>query len=376
MEYRSNIFEYKSFVSNQLIEQAKMERYIKECVLIGESKNTIKNIDILNESVTDKIKEAFKKIMETIGKMWGKFLEAMNNLISNNRSYLEKYKDIILKKKLRNDATYKMYNYSEGLNRMIQTPVPAFNYESMKDILDDQDKFISSNQYLSKCKSKDSDSAFIDQCKAYFRGGADTTDIAATKLNMTDIFNYCYNYESKMKPLLEKDLNQIKAAANDAADTIDKAEREKNSQPTAESYIHGEKYYSYVYEDYIEELDISYGDNKSTGGGDETNAAKNMKNIDGESPEKDAQNTALKKDESSYDEKIKRIQTYLNVCGGLLAAKQTVAEAMFKDYMQIIKAHVRGNVGTSKKDTSNDKVADAGTNYKNIVDKAFGKPKE
>jgi len=169
MEYSSNMFEYTSFVADQMLEQAKMDRFIKEAVLIGESKNTIKNMDVLNESVTDKIKEAFKKIMEAIGRMWGKFLEAMTNLVNSNRSYLEKYKDIILKKKLRSDVTYTMYDYDTGLRNMLTSAVPIFNYDLPLDNPEEFEK-AKFNQIPK------SDAAFADRCKLYFRGGQDPKD--------------------------------------------------------------------------------------------------------------------------------------------------------------------------------------------------------
>lgn len=384
--------QYQSFITEQIIEQSIMERYINECVLMESSKNTVKNIILLNESVSDKIKSAFRKILEAIGRMWGKFLESMNNLLNSNRAYLEKYKDIILKKKLNPNATYRMYNYAEGIKRMMQTPVPILNYASMEKNLADEKQFIASVPTLSKIVVKDSDATFADQAKAYFRGSADVEDIPSGRLNMTDIFNYCYEYDNKIKPLLEKDLNEIKNAANQAADMIDKAERDaKKYQPTQtqgqpqqqsqnqaqpqnnatqESVLFGEKsYYSHVYEAYIHELEINYGETSKTN--KDSSIANNMNNKTGDKPSSDTQKAAIKNDTSSYDDKIKKVQTYLNICGAVLAAKQTIAEEIFKEYMQIIKAHIRDHVGTSKKDTSNDKIADAGTNYKNMVNNAL-----
>jgi hypothetical protein len=44
----------------------------------------------------------------------------------------------------------------------------------------------------------------------------------------------------------------------------------------------------------------------------------------------------------------KNIGVYFRCCGNILAGKLTVAQAMYKDYMAIIRAHVRDYVGEGK----------------------------
>lgn len=368
MDY-STLLEYQSFISDQLIEEAKLERFIKECLLIEESTNTPYNISILNESISDKIKNAITKVIQTIGKMWAKFVETVNTLVRNDKSYLEKYKDIILKKKPL-DGDYIMYNYDKGIQNMLRVRVPVFNYDSMSNSLSDKETFIQSQSVFNNIPK--GESSIADRCKAYFRGGSETITIKAGQLKMTDIFNYCYEYESKTKVTLEKDLKEIETAANKIADMINTIDRETSSQN--ESVIN-DKYYSHVYENYIHEMERHLNGEENSSNSTsrpDGSVARNMKNVDGDAPKEEDQKVAIKKDSSSYDDKIKKVQTYLDVCGGVLSAKLSISEEAYKEYMQIIKTHVRDHVGTAKKDKSNDKVADAPTNYKNIVDKAFG----
>ena len=89
---------YEMFLVENAIEQAELEKYINECIMISNNTNTISNIETLNENFSDKVKESFAKILSSIGAIWKKFLETTNNLIKNDEAYLNKYKDIILKR--------------------------------------------------------------------------------------------------------------------------------------------------------------------------------------------------------------------------------------------------------------------------------------
>jgi hypothetical protein len=352
-----------------------MERFINECVLISEGKNTIDNISILNESFADKFKEAIKKIITAIGKMWAKFIEAMNTLVLRDKAYLEKYKDIILKKKPK-EADYDMYDYPKGVKLITSSPVPVFNYDQMKGILESDDKFIEGT-VLKNYIVVGSKESYIDQFKTHFRGSSNTITIKSTQFNMTDAYNYCYNYKS-IEASLKKDRDQIEKAALAAIDLIDTMV--KNGEIKNEATIFDSKmYYSHVYEGFNHEEDqpakpgtvnisgkagVSSSAPSSTDNGN-NNPAKAMQNTNGET---DANDDAIKAKaasgegkENTGNENVTRVKRYINLCGGVLGAKQTVSEEIYKAYMSIIRAHVRDFVGT--KDKNDDKPKDTPTNY-------------
>ena len=99
----SQQYEYLTFLAERTTQQVRMERIINEAVLIGEGADTIENIELIQESFSESVKKVIHKLLTFIGKLWGKFIEAMNTLIKNDKAYLERYKDIILKKKPADD---------------------------------------------------------------------------------------------------------------------------------------------------------------------------------------------------------------------------------------------------------------------------------
>lgn len=370
-------FNYKMFIIEEMMNQAEMDRYVSECILMCENKNTLSNISILNEGFAEKIKSGIVKIAQAIGTIWKKFLEAMNTLIKNDKGYLEKYKDTILKKKMV-DATYTMYNYPLALSGILKSAtVPQFNYQSMKDSLETDEKFIAA--HFSQYEVQGSNDTFEDQMKAKFRGSTKEIPLKSSQIKMVDLYNYCYNYEGIMKNI-QKDRDSIKTAAMAGVELIDKMVR--NDEVTKEHtyYLRDkEYYYSNIYEQYVLEMERTVNDpdnqnsgtsNRDTSGGVANNPssgdtfAKNNKNVQDQKddPKNDENIRQDVKTNKEAEEASKRIQRYMKICGQFLAAKATVFEEIYKTYMEIIKTHVRDHLG-KEKDKSTNQSADAGTDY-------------
>ena len=71
------------------------------------SESDYSNIRAINEAkLGDKIKTRWQKFVAFIKNMFAKFIESMTNILYNEKDYLEKYKDIILKKKPKEDMEY------------------------------------------------------------------------------------------------------------------------------------------------------------------------------------------------------------------------------------------------------------------------------
>lgn len=398
-------FQYTLFLVEQSIEQAKYERYVNECILMAEGSNNIQNITILNESFTDKLKEGIKKIVAAIGRIWAKFLEAMNNLLKTDKAYLEKYKDIILKKKMV-DATYTMYDYPNALKSVLnKAAVPVFNFDEMSPKLGDDATFITylaqKNGITINASSKE---AFEDQLKTIFRGSPKEIAVKSAEINMTDMYNFCYNYDT-IKSNLAKDVVNIKNGALAGIDLINKMVRnnevqktqpqqqtqqqtqqnqqqpkpnqQQQSQNASFNFFADPKnmYFSHISESYIHEMEKVTRDVDGTSSSGSTNATSNSSAADGDryvnanqnktGDEKQIDNdksiqagTATDKQAKENSDKIMR---YLRITGQFLAAKQTVLEEIYKNYMTIIKLHVRDNVGNKDKDS--DKGRDIGSDH-------------
>lgn len=379
-----SLFNYDMFLIEQNQEKLYADNFINECIMIAEGANSIKNIQALNESFADKIKINIKKVAGLIIKLWNKFLESLDTLFKRDKAYLEKYKDVILKKKPV-DAEYTMYNYEDGIKLLVKTQIPAFDYQRMKDNLQDQDKFISSTSpFNTFAQGAKAPYDINELAKIKFRGGSKEITKKASQINMTDLYNYCYGYND-MKNLLRKDMKYIEDAANDAIALVDKMVRENKIKNEASGLFEDAKYYSNVYNTYITEEEnpndksaVKPGQVTRNTGNSNTSNNQDNKSDDNTKPDKayqgvnkDQGKEMTEKDADGQAKDISsRISVYLRVCGNFIAAKETVAEEAYKAYMQIIKAHVRDHVGNEK--NADTKQKDAGTNYDDVKDD--GKP--
>ena len=415
MDYitEGQVFEYyQSKINNQI----SLESYINECVILAEGKNVISKLQAFNEEEKktgwERIKEAFRKFGEFFKKIFAKFFDRMSRFIQGNKKWLDKHKALIINNKLRfEDIT--MYDYFTGIKRMVNASVPAFmDYENkIKDNLSSDkacyewmardavhmDKFVYS-------ESVD----FTETVKNWFLGGENTVKFASSKINMSDIFNYCYTYE-KMKDNIEKDqkilnrsLEEITKLISEKAAKITADEEEakkpteqqgdgqggdsENPKPVQNVDASTNMALSLVYGTYITEADgPEFGDKvednknsdstttfkanqKSGTVGDEsrTAAANSNKNVDygdKDSSEVENQNKAdVDKVTSSkvIQEMGEALTRYRTASTSIFTSKLTAAEKCYKDFMKIMIAHVDSYINKTQ---TNDKASSVATDY-------------
>lgn len=405
------------FRNGSYADKQDLSRYINECVILSDYSprgNRMAKLAHLNEGAADNIKAGLNKVHQFIQKIWAKFVERLDSLVAKDRTYLEKYKDIILKKKPV-DASYEMKNYPAGIINITNTSVPIFNYNGLKDKLASEVDF---TKFLVSGKKPEYDPEkqdFVDYCKALFTGGEETSDVNSSQINMTNLWNYCYEYKD-LKEKIKKDSNTIEAAVSEAErvinaiptgpdkpsttaakpdNTEDKPEAPKAETPAAptttsdadKEKVKGESFrfngnpkaYSVVYEAVItEELKRTvHGDKPSNDSGSSNSsvpstqsAAKQTSNTNtsaGDRQETDAIKASVAADgdsEKELDEAKDKIMIYMTYTKDLFAAKLTASEEIYKSYMQIIRIHVRDHVGTNNK--ISDKTVQTATNYSNL----------
>lgn len=358
------------FLQERSMEQYMLEKSIAEALVISEGTDVYNRIVSLNEGAFDKIKSGFKKIIEFIKKIFAKFVSTMDEWFKKDSEYLKKYKDIILNKPLK-EATYTMPNYANGIKNLTTVKVPYFNYQQMKD-----DWLTDENQFAEKVFAGKSPAAlasqnFSENCKMIFRGSEKDTDYTQDQINMTDLYNYCLEFE-KMKKVITDDQKTINNSSLAIDKLIDQLESEYGQKtttpatPSGEGETKSESVYSFLYGRYITEADDDKADGKidikpsASGNGSQT-AAANTQNIDDKTKadDKDSlQKSAANK--SELDEIRKKLSTYSSCCSTLFSTKLSVAQEIYKNYMLIITNHVKNYVGTNDKST---KTKDAETNY-------------
>lgn len=376
-------FQYKMYLAEAMLDDIVVERYVNECMCLSEG--NYEKFQVISEGFSDKVKEGLLKLKNTIIRLWNKFVESSRNLITRDKTYLEKYKDIILKKKLR-DVKFEMYNYPEGIKLLINSKMPPFDYNKLKNDLNSKGEFNllflkSIGLNLPKeILTNDDNVDTYGGCVLLFRGGDEQIEINSNTLNMTDLYNYCYNYKD-MVALIQKDIKFVEESYNKFVTLIDKAarkekinqkkeeeekqqeeklkkEQEANSKDSGSKNvsIDGEEKansldihensatYSIVKGTYLNEVKInSTGDSGvKSKGNDAANPNKyrkmSNKNDDGTTVKNSIDD--FDKEDTS-DELLKKAKVYYSVVSDFLAAKKFVSEECYKEYMTIIKYHIR-----------------------------------
>ncbi|MCK9198047.1 MAG: hypothetical protein M0P49_00395 [Bacilli bacterium] len=355
---------YDIFIADEMLEQAKLESFVNESLLIVEGTNTISNMQVIIESFGDKFKSVIKKIVNAIVNMWHKFLEGMNTLFKSDKGYLDKYKDTILKKQVRL-GTLTMPNYEKGMKDLLNKKIPPFNYQSLKaNLSNDKEQSSFRKSIYNDYKPDVEFPAFV---KNKMQGGEKDITVNGSQLNMTNLFNFCYNFD-KLAKGIENEINSINKVGNQAMSIID--EKVRNTVKTESSIYGTAKYFSNVYRAFIDEA-VGFD-------GKTDNSKYNPSHTDGEHDTND--NTSQNLEGETAEEATENIKTYISVCGQLLAAKLTVARNCHKDYMSIIREHVRSYAGNKEasEDKANSKQKDVDTNTtdnpkkdKNIIQKGL-----
>lgn len=398
---------YNQFLLEEFVEQQNMNRYIHEAVILAEGGDTFSKLQSLNEGFGEKVKELWNKFVGFVKRIFGKFSEAMNKVLDTDKGYLDKYKDIILKKPIK-FTEVKMRKYN--LKGMTEAQVPLFNYGALQAKLTDKGVFMESI-IPAFGTSKGSVDDMSGWCKAYFCGGSeDLVEIKPSEINMTDLFNYCYDFKAKTMVNIKKDQDNIINSANNAQNLINQAikdqkaaedavakakedEAKKNAetnnqnQPASggstETRDDGRGTvnvqssnssamlftdpvtYSTIYEGYFTEAEVKTDANKpgtGTTGAVVDNDKKfstNVSNSYGDAENKDSA-TAAVSNGLTEDKVNSAITVYSSVTQAIMGAKLTVSEWAYKEYMQVIRAHVKGYVGT---DDNKSSIPPMPTNY-------------
>lgn len=460
----SNI--YEEYIISKIDNEERIASHLRSIIPVQEAK--YRNLRTLNESTLgDKAKNRFNKIIAFVKNLLAKFAESISSFLLDNKDYLEKYKDIILKKQPKSDNKYSYTgDYKLGMQRCMNFQIEQFNYNKYSKLVGEEDaekarieiaKMIFENNEAFSYTSGDN---LADKAKEYFlaweKGDQEGT-FDDGKLNFTDMYNFCYHVseitkiktrdekfiEDANKKILTEIENQIKEKQNkpenndnssggenkpgsdkpklkDSTETsamsakdelktlkgnydsnktkenkskynnkraeignmydlTDSGFDEITEKATDESYISALNKYR---NKYLMEAD---GDKPSEDNNKPTNNLKitpannaisaiSKNNTNGDVDAKEGAKGAANSDKALSD-----IQTlgdrYLQVARTVIAARCTALEQMARNFMEIIRAHVRSYVGNAD-DVSTDKSQQAGNTYQRDKKKEENKKEE
>ena len=400
---------YNEFLITEAYNQTVMSDCINKAIHLAEGTMTT---EVLTEGFTDKIKEMWNKFVTFINKIWHKFKEGFDKILDNDRGYLKKYQAIITQRKVK-ITELSMPNYQAKI--IAATHAEQLNPSKIDDMLGGMSSYLGSMQIpeaIKNYKGEETSQALKTGIETAFCGGSlDDKDYNVSSLNMTDLYDYCYDFKEKTLPDINRDFDAITKSATNfkrLCDELDASNKKVEADITQEKEdARGEirkkselvkdrreaitggvpvstdpnatagsnsvlRYYSGFMK--LNEVNIG-GNSKPDGSGAENKAgaaggvsvnadskfSKNASGLSGKEANRDDVANAKATTTSGFtsDDIDKAIKTYENVNMAIISAKQTICEKMYKDYMSIIRWHVRSYVGET-----GGKVAGAsGTDY-------------
>lgn len=355
---------YKQYQLQKHFMNENQRLFVKECIALSES--DIPELKSINEDLSmdkkDKF-EKFKKMMKTIIQ---KFTEKMNSFFDRDKKYLEKHKDTILTKKVKNPYTINnMPQYSLGIKNIESWQQPANpNIKELSSLSreDIQKKII--NSY-------DGNGEFSDFAKRYFLcNNTDNKDILSTndEVDMKKLYEYCINMPNDVKRI-NTDSAKFEASIKSAVAATLNTSTNESVNVLGRKYIYSSVLEMYINEENVNDTKAASGENqKETEIKPAEPAQKQDAKTDNKVPKEDKEQKEEQKDnnqepkENKSDEGKKIEETaawYIQDTQIAIAAKITAMQKIYSEYMKIIRYHVNiieGNSGKNNKPENDDKL--------------------
>lgn len=404
-------WEYASYLIDMDTLDRKMNKAIQEALILSEGVDVVRRFDALNEGkIVDTIKSVWNTFVKFIKDTFAKAVNAVQAKFGDVQTYLANYKDIILTKPFKLQGV-RMKNYQS--TRVAAVHVEEFQFDNMKSM---ENAATYMKKHINTYNGDGTDIA--EWTKAYFCNGTqDLQDVNG--LNMTDLYNFCMDWENKTKPDLTKDqtavinsATTIKNLMGQAEQNAKEAEKEKEAQtvaagtdnegtsqggkpkvtatskpasggeigngdnsPDTKTNVSSSFNYSDLYDGIIsvsEKVEVPAQKPSGGNGGSSSNvttstpaANKFSANVSGLKGDAETQDTAnaVYNNGVTYEAVNKAVDIYKDVAGAIASAKLSICQEMFDDYYEVIRAHVKMYIGDDKTENV---TAQRGTDYRSI----------
>ena len=209
---------YRHYLLNKAQYQRNMKRNIQEALIITDDSMSVserqQRLYAFQEGVGDTLSDAWEKFKAFINKIWLKFTEFLTRNLNTDKAYLDKYKEIILRRRYQVTGLSIDDNYQVGVLRIRQ-------YNMMTPSIGDVESFPTENNdaNLNIVRKKvfpayNPGVDFTDFCKTYFLGGTGKTMELTDGLNMQELWDFCYNFNTKTLNVLNKNRGEMMKCIN------------------------------------------------------------------------------------------------------------------------------------------------------------------
>ena len=340
-------------------------------IFISEASDAEKfeKLQAVNEAIGAKVKKVFYNTIAKIKEIFAKFMEKLRGNFTTTKNYLDKYKDIILKKPFSDDR-YESKNLPDMIDSIWDISVRQLDLQTMDDKLDKLDTTLEvacmveglSKNEIDEFKSQYDVTTIEGQTKVwrlvFELDGEDWTFTGKEfQKNIKDIWEFLYDIRN-IERTIQKSIKTIEDTCNNvmrqAGADVAKAE-------SAYSYLYQKEF---ILEDGVlsevkklgPSQPASTGENPAAGNNNQAQPSfsKTMNNIDDEDDNGNKKNpdnagVARKSGRPIMDT---RCQNYTNVATNMLRAKMTACEFARSECMGVIRNEVQKYVGGGTNQTA------------------------
>lgn len=396
MNYELQESVYKNFLIDEAFNQFMMGKYIEEAIMWTSNTMTYDKLKSLNEDVKTKVKDKLKEIWNKVKEKLREAVNRIKNFASSRQKFLENNEDIIKKKVVKYQEEFDLYPYAEGIKRIGNARIVEYNYERVKDF--DLNNYTESvlHKYFHLDGIESDKEDLKDKCVDYFRGGNATKTYTNKQINMSDMYDFCVNYKTKITDVLESDEKKIDSTYDKAISQLTKVKIEDKANN--EFYLfQDEPVKSYFFNEYMVPMDEAAPNpnqpkpttkqhpqpnpnptppNSTERTSDGTNntpvrkasqhlADNKMDNNNTQHAKDGEMEKEVDNNQEKYDQLSEKIETWCTTATSILSAKKTVCEEIYNTYMKIIEAHVKSYTGQSPDDKTGNTSAKNVTDYNN-----------
>lgn len=400
MNYELQESVYKNFLIDEAFNQFMMGKYIEEAIMWTSNTMTYDKLKSLNEDVKTKVKDKLKEIWNKVKEKLREAVNRIKNFASSRQKFLENNEDIIKKKVVKYQEEFDLYPYAEGIKRIGNARIVEYNFERVKDF--DLNNYTESvlHKYFHLDGIESDKEDLKDKCVDYFRGGNATKTYTNKQINMSDMYDFCVNYKTKITDVLESDEKKIDSTYDKAISQLTKVKIEDKANN--EFYLfQDEPVKSYFFNEYMVPIDEANPNpnpqqpnpNPSKPSEPPKPAERTSDGTNNDSVRKASQHLANNKmdnnntqhakdgemekevdnNQEKYDQLSEKIETWCTTATSILSAKKTVCEEIYNTYMKIIEAHVKSYTGQAPDDKTGNTSAKNVTDYNNADLDAEGK---
>lgn len=322
-----------------------------------------KRLCTLNEALGYKIKRIFYNTIAKLKEIFAKFLEKLRGNFGFTKNYLDKYKDIILKKPF-NNTEYSTQDLLKGINRIEVTEVPMLDLAALDTKLDSQEVFFRDVAFK-KANSPDKEDTdasnnFQDQAgfwKSYFcmtNHDRKYTGPEFQKDCLKTVYEFLYDIR-KTEQVIKKSIKTIDDTASkilkQAGIDANKPNETEQTASTESAPVWSNLYQKYfVYENgVLTEVKVNSPANDQGGQQQQQNTTFSQKvgtvEKAKEGKEPDNVGTAKNSNRGIIDT---RLNNYVVVCSTMLKAKMSACEFIRSEGMGIIRTHVKSYIGNDQ----------------------------